>query len=359
MSGSVAWLRIESTAVLVGHVDKQINQQNSPPYNAYREEAACIFVERGPTDFAFVGIMFFFLTCRLFKYLRIFPVLLVPFKALVNSVYEIFAFFITLGLIMFAFSLTFSSMYGGDIDKFSGILTSLSTLFNAALDGFDDDVTDRLAEMGGVQETVGNILVYVFTALVTLSFMNMLITITMAWYEEERGKAESQKFLADGLKEKLDGFTDDVDRLGKMLVASMRSKAHISEASGEEVKEADPDPDQEPQPSESEDDAPRWVRELRDEIQARDERLLSESRMRDERILSEVRRMLLTISPGMSGGAGGGPSSSPPQQPKPQQQKRSRSQPPAQARRRRAEASPSRRISDRETAWKLERLQAS
>lgn len=142
----------------------------------------------------------FITTFRLFKFLSISPVLVVPFEALVRSKNEIGAFIATLTLFMFAFAFFFTFMFGADMEEFNGLSVSMDTLFSAAFDAFDDGIYDRLDELDSVASFTGHMMIYVFVCLVTISFMNMLVTITMEFYSAEREKPESKDFLSANTK---------------------------------------------------------------------------------------------------------------------------------------------------------------
>lgn len=267
--GLLAFSFLAIAASRAGEIDRFINKMAYPPYNAYREETAIQQCEDGATLATLISISLFALTFRLFKFLSIFPVLVVPFQALIKSKYEIGSFFITLLLFMTAFAFAFTFLYGGDIEAFSGIETSMETLFNAALDEFDDSVGDRLGTMSPLEEQTGTVLVFIFQALVTVSFMNMLITITMAWYEAEREKPESQEFLSDGMKHRVQALNERLDKLTHLMAKERQDKP-------------DEDPGNE---DESEEEAS--LESLRREMRERDKRLMQEN--------SELRNMLASL----------------------------------------------------------------
>lgn len=229
--GFAASAVLSETAQVTGQIDRLVNNYAFPPFNAFREESTIYLCNASRIVNLLTGALGFFLMARLFKFLAISPVLLVPFAALRRSLTEIAAFATTLVLFTNCFGMFFSKSYGAEMPAFSEG-TVFETLFQAALDDFPDEVYDRLQEYRDWRRPVGIISILIFKGAITVSFMNMLITITMEWYGRERSKPGASRFLSESTAERIRHFTGHVwVATAKLLAASSEPARANTEAS--------------------------------------------------------------------------------------------------------------------------------
>lgn len=214
---------IKRSAEWLGELDEEVNRNIFPPYNSWREQTIIAQYNIDNITAILLAITTFFIVCRLFKFLSIIPTLVVPFEALRKSKYEIGAFVVTLVLFLSAYSLFFFFMFGADIEEFSGVVLALQQLLNAAFDDFDEDVYNRLGELDNWTESAGLGMIFFFRFVITLSFMNMLITITMEWYTLERERLKTEKKNAEAAK-MLKMWSSNMLQQGKSLRKIMRRK---------------------------------------------------------------------------------------------------------------------------------------
>lgn len=202
-TGIASFALLIEIATRVGDIDAKSVKNNFPPFHAYSEESIFYLAERDLTLSLMLGAMMFTLVARQFKYLSIFPTLLVPFAALRRSAKEILSFGVTLMLFIGCFAQLFMHAFGADQPEFSGAANLMNTLFTAAFDDFPDGVYDRVAEYGPTKRGLGYLAMFAFRALITISFMNMLITITMEWYGTERDKPGASQLVTPQMREYL------------------------------------------------------------------------------------------------------------------------------------------------------------
>lgn len=105
-TGLTASIKMFYASQYVGALDERVSRSFFVPYNSWHEETALAQMETDSESAMLFGISMMFLTCRLFKFLSVMPMLAVPFDALrlgFQSPYPVPAFAFVLILLSMAF----------------------------------------------------------------------------------------------------------------------------------------------------------------------------------------------------------------------------------------------------------------